>query len=272
MLYPLEVEAVRIPTDAASIERGRHFATILCEECHAADLGGTPNLIDFASIATGGAPNLTTGNGGLGGELSDQDIVRVLRHGVKPEATSAFGMPAQDFRNLSDADLGWILAYIRSVSPVDRQTPEPHIHLTFMDNVMYGAGMFGHLLRAPTIEKSAAPPLVPAVGVTAAYGEYLVNISGCRGCHGQQLAGGKGPDPNSPLHPNLTPEGHLGGWTEAQFVTALRTGVTPTGLHLPPEYMPWNWKGKMTDDELGAVWAYLSSLPPLPTSTAKAEP
>jgi hypothetical protein len=36
--------------------------------------------------------------------------------------------------------------------------------------------------------------------------------------------------------------------------------------------MPWNWKGKMTDDELGAVWAYLSSLPPLPTSTAKAEP
>jgi mono/diheme cytochrome c family protein len=270
--YSVDVEPVRIPADAASLDRGRHLAEILCEECHGADLGGTPLLFDLGPIGNGGAPNLTTGAGGIGSELTDADFVRVLRHGVKPEGTSVFIMPAQDFRNLSDADLGSLIAYIRTVPPVDRPTPEPHVRITFMGNVMYGAGVFGHLLRAATIEQSAPPPPAPPAGVTAAYGEYLVNINGCRDCHGKELAGGKPGDPNSPLARNLTPAGHLGDWTEAQFVTTLRTGVTPTGLHLPPEYMPWNWKGKMTDDELSAVWAYLTSLPPLPTSTAPAEP
>jgi mono/diheme cytochrome c family protein len=270
--YAVQVEAVPIPTDGASIEGGKHLATILCEECHGADLGGTPVLFDLGPIGTGAAPNLTTGKGGLGAELTDADFVRVLRHGVKPEGTSVFIMPAQDFRNLSDADLGSVIAYIRTVPPVDRFVPEPHVRITFLGNVMYGAGVFGHLLRAATIEQSAPPLPAPPVGVTAAYGEYLVNINGCRDCHGKELAGGKPGDPNSPMARNLTPTGHLGDWTEAQFVTTLRTGVTPTGLHLPAEYMPWDWKGKMTDDELSAVWAYLSSLPPLPTSTAKAEP
>jgi mono/diheme cytochrome c family protein len=270
--YTVQVEAVSIPTDAASIERGQHLTTILCEECHGADLGGTPVLFDLGPIGSGAAPNLTTGKGGLGGELTDADFVRVLRHGVKPEGTSVFIMPAQDFRNLSDADLGSIIGYIRSVPPVDRPTPEPHVRITFLGNIMYGVGVFGHLLRAATIQQSAPPPPAPPVGVTAAYGEYLVNINGCRDCHGQQLAGGKPGDPNSPMAPNLTPTGHPGDWTEEQFVTTLRTGVTPTGLHLPAEYMPWNWKGKMTDDELQAVWAYLSSLPPLATSREPAEP
>ncbi len=54
-------------------------------------------------------------------------------------------------------------------------------------------------------------------------------------------------------------------------MTTLRTGVTPSGLDLPDEFMPWKYKGQMTDDELKAVWAYLSALPSLPTTTAPAE-
>jgi hypothetical protein len=34
------------------------------------------------------------------------------------------------------------------------------------------------------------------------------------------------------------------------------------------QYMPWEFKGQMTDDELTAIWAYLTSLQPLETSTA----
>jgi hypothetical protein len=189
-------------------------------------------LIDVASIATGAAPNLTAGQGGLGCEMADEDFVGVLRHGVKPEGTSVFGMPAQDFRNLSDADLGSLIAYVRTVPTVDRQTPEPHARLTLLGNVMYGARMFGHLLRAATIEKSAPPPPAPPEGVTAAYGGYLVKINGCRDCHGKEPAGGKTGDPNSRLARNLTPAGHLGDWTEAQFATTLRTGVHPHGIAL----------------------------------------
>jgi hypothetical protein len=53
-------------------------------------------------------------------------------------------------------------------------------------------------------------------------------------------------------------------------MTTLRTGVKPDGQQIN-KFMPWNWKGQMTDDELKAVWAYLKSLPALPTSTAPAE-
>ena len=49
-------------------------------------------------------------------------------------------------------------------------------------------------------------------------------------------------------------------WSEVGFMATLRTGVTPYGKELDPENMPWKSLGKMTDDELKAVWLYLSSL------------
>ena len=54
-------------------------------------------------------------------------------------------------------------------------------------------------------------------------------------------------------------------WTEAEFTSTLRTGVTPSG-HQLSESMPWPGLGKMTDDEMQAVWLYLQSLPALPTT------
>jgi hypothetical protein len=61
---------------------------------------------------------------------------------------------------------------------------------------------------------------------------------------------------------NLTPGGDPGGWSEADFIAAMRTGITPSGQALIPE-MPWQLYGKMTDEELRAVWLYLQSLPAL---------
>lgn len=269
--YDVQVSAVTVPTDAASIERGHHLATILCMECHMADLGGDPNFFNGGALGKGLAPNLTTGQGGIAGQFTDADFARVIRYGVKPDGTSVFLMPSQDFYNLSDQDLGALIAYLRSLPPVDRQTPEPHARFSFLGNVLYGAGQFGHLLRAEGIQHMAEVPSAPQPAVTAAYGEYLTNINGCHDCHGPQLAGGKPGNPSSPLAPNLTPGGELRAWTEADFIKTLRTGTTPTGTQLPNEFMPWKSKGQMTDDELAAVWMYLQSLPPLTTSTAPAE-
>jgi hypothetical protein len=53
-----------------------------------------------------------------------------------------------------------------------------------------------------------------------------------------------------------------GLWSEEQFVTTLRTGVT-LGGHQLNEFMPWRYFGQMTDDELRAFWLYLQSLPAL---------
>ena len=57
--------------------------------------------------------------------------------------------------------------------------------------------------------------------------------------------------------------GEMKGWSEEQFITTMRTGITPGGKHLI-DFMPWKNFGQMTDDELKAVWLYLQSLTPLP--------
>ena len=99
-------------------------------------------------------------------------------------------------------------------------------------------------------------------GVTVEYGKYLANT--CTLCHasnlnGQTLREGG----NVYVALNLTRGGEMGGWSEDQFITTMRTGVTPGGKQLI-DFMPWKYFGQMTDDELKAVWLYLQSLPALP--------
>ncbi len=90
----------------------------------------------------------------------------------------------------------------------------------------------------------------------------MVNTNDCRVCHGPKLNGGKYPDPTiQKISPNLTPGGDLSAWTEEQFITTLRTGVTPHGHNLDNEFMPWKNYSKFSDDELKAIWLYLQSLP-----------
>jgi hypothetical protein len=103
---------------------------------------------------------------------------------------------------------------------------------------------------------------VPA-GRTVAYGRYLASVAGCHGCHGHGLSGGRvaGP-PGLPPASNLTPAG-IGGWTERDFVRALREGRRRDGSTID-EFMPWRTLGRMTDEELGALWDYLRSVPPKP--------
>lgn len=61
-----------------------------------------------------------------------------------------------------------------------------------------------------------------------------------------------------PNGPNLR---MVQSWTRDQFAQTLRTGVDPFGKHLDPTLMPWKFAGRMDDDELSAVYAYLASLP-----------
>jgi len=64
---------------------------------------------------------------------------------------------------------------------------------------------------------------------------------------------------------NLTPDPDtgLGKWTQETFITALRTGRHEGKGRpiLPP--MPWPMYGQATDEDLGAIFAYLQSLAPV---------
>jgi mono/diheme cytochrome c family protein len=119
---------------------------------------------------------------------------------------------------------------------------------------------------AEYIDQTAALAVAPApeAGVTLEYGRYLVKSAGCSGCHQPDYGGGPVPGsaPDDPLAANLTPAGNLGSWTAEDFIQTLRTRVRPNGAPLMGD-MPWQAYGRMTDDELTAVFMYLQSLPPV---------
>jgi mono/diheme cytochrome c family protein len=130
---------------------------------------------------------------------------------------------------------------------------------------MIGAGMFGPAIASANVIAHDQRPSVVPVGVTAPYGGYLVSVTGCHDCHGTQLAGGKSNKPGAIDAPNLTPGDELSAWTDAQFISTIRTGVAPSGHALNPAEMPWKSFNNYSDDELRAIFLYVHSLPALPT-------
>ena len=263
--YDVQVEQVTIPTDSAAIARGEHWVKAECTHCHGEDLSGGPFF--EAPFGYFDARNLTSGQGGVGNEFTDEDWVRALRNGVSPEGKSLLIMPASNFRFYSDADLADIIAYIKSMPPVDKETREPNFNP--LGKALLGAGVFGDsvLVAEYIINNEIVDFSYPPAGVTPEYGEYMVNVSGCRDCHGATLSGGKSGDPEAINAPNLTPGGELVAWSEDDFIKAISTGVALSGHQLDPDQMPWKDFKNFSDDELKAIWAYLQSLPKLQTIT-----
>jgi mono/diheme cytochrome c family protein len=260
--YSIAAEALALPTDPASLEHGKHVAIISgCVDCHGPNLSGRV-FFENAMVGRFVASNLTSGNGGVGGRFSDQDWIRAIRHGVRPNGHALLVMPSREFYALSDADLGPLIAYIKAVPPVDHELPSSA--LSPMGRVLLLALKDIPLLAAERIDHTAARPVAPTPAVSAEYGGYLAVR--CTGCHGDTLSGGKipGTPPDWPPALNLTPYpgSATAVWTEGEFVTALRTGVTPRGNHFDQKYMPYKVLGQMTDDELKALWLYLKSMPP----------
>lgn len=253
-------DAVAIPADSDALARGEHIVrTILaCADCHGADLGGRV-VADAGPVGLFAAPNITRGKGGRMVALSDADVVRAIRHGVRGDGTSLLMMPSEGYAHMTDADLGAVVAYVRHVPPVDRDPPS--IRLRPFGRVLLGAGKLALLSAKRAQGEHPDAPVEPAA--TAEYGGYLVNIAGCRGCHAATFGGGKIADgpPNAPPAPDITPGGEVGKWTEADFVRALREGKRPNGIPMN-ELMPWKIYGHMTDQELAAIWEYLKTVPP----------
>src|SRR5262245_14287498 len=97
--YTVRVPSVTVPTDAASIERGKYVVErrAICIECHDKDLGGRA-FSDDAMFGKLAAANLTRGRGGIGSRYTDEDFLRVLMHGVNKSGHSVIFMPSQDVR------------------------------------------------------------------------------------------------------------------------------------------------------------------------------
>lgn len=257
--YTVPVAPPPIPGDAAAPARGQHLAEVYCARCHGDRLEGAPLFAD-ASLGTVDAPNLTGGRGGVGAAYTDADWVRAIRHGIRPDGRALFIMPAGDFQHLGAGDLAALIAYLKSVPPVDNETRARTF--TPLARFLYTTGAFGNLIPAEWIDHAAVEQeaaAVPQQGPTAEYGAYVATLGGCGGCHKPDLGGGTD-DPSAPPAPNLTPGGELQGWQEADFVRLMRTGTTPTGRQVS-DYMPWKAYGRLHDEELAALWQYLLGVP-----------
>ena len=116
-------------------------------------------------------------------------------------------------------------------------------------------------------------PLPPA-SADLANGELVFRVGGCLACHaapagtpGAERALPTGgtplPTPVGTFYPgNLTPdrETGLGGWTEAEFLTAMVHGVSPDRRHYFPAF-PYRAYAVARSEDLRDLWAYLRQLP-----------
>jgi mono/diheme cytochrome c family protein len=245
-----------IVRDSATIARGAHLTSTYagCVDCHGADFGGRI-VIDNPAVGRLVGTNLTTGAGGVLAQYSDEALDAALRHGVGPDGRKLRFMPAHEFSGLADADVAAIIAYLRSLPPVDRTMPATRIGP--LARVLHLADQF-ILLPYDRIDHSKQSLAAAPVGVNTAHGAYIANA--CVGCHGPQLSGG--PIPGAPPEwkpaANITPAG-IGRWSEDDFMRAMRTGVRPGGTTIDA-LMPWRLYKDMTDDELRALYGYLRTV------------
>jgi cytochrome c553 len=256
--YAIKAETVEVPTDPASIARGKHIVEAVgkCQNCHGDDFAGK-QVMDAGAFARLTSTNLTPGKGGIGGKFTDADYVRAIRHGIGKDGKSLLFMPAEAYYHFSDADLGAIIAYLKTLPAVDAAVP-PARSVGPIGRMVYLTTSFPLLPATMVSHDAPRPALVPA-GVTKEYGEYLSKSGACTACHGAALSGGDKID-GAVLAANLTPGGEVGKWTEADFTKALREGTRPNGTILSA-VMPWPYTKNLTTDEIRAMWMYIHNVP-----------
>jgi cytochrome c553 len=262
--YAVISQTVVLPADSAALARGQHIALVRgCTDCHGADFGGA-KVIESPLLGTIHGPNLTRGRGGVVAGFTDENWARAIRHGLGPDGRPLFLMPSEEMSHFSDDDLGALIAYIKSLPPVDRAGVP--VRVGPLGRVLMVAGVVK--VAAEEIDHAHVTPDTTPPGVTVAYGRYLA--TGCAGCHGARFTGGRipGAPPDYPPAQNLTPHpsADLAKWTEQDFITTLRTAHRPDGSELSP-VMP-RAMGQMSDEELKALWLFLRTLEPLPTGSS----
>lgn len=132
-----------------------------------------------------------------------------------------------------------------------------------------GAGLYWWLTTPAVVAASALAPYQPNL----ANGLVVFNAGGCASCHATpdqpdhaRLGGGLAiPSPFGTFHaPNISPDPNdgIGRWTEAQFVTAVTKGTSPSGVHYFPAF-PYTSYQRAGLSDVRDLFAYLKTLAPV---------
>ncbi len=218
------------------------------------------------------APNITPDKETGIGAWSDDTLARAIREGIGHDGRALSPiMPYPEYRQMADEDLASVIAYVRTVPAVRNQLPTT--------KMPFPLNFLMQNMPEPVNSAVAAPDQSTPV----ARGAYLVRMASCADCHtpqekgqplpGMEFAGGfilyepKGPVASANITP--APSG-IGYYNDVTFVQALRVGkVGARPLHAS---MPWWFYGKMTDDDLKSIFAFLHTLKPVKHQLDNTEP
>src|SRR5215475_10781983 len=134
---------------------------------------------------------------------------------------------------------------------------------------VFGLAAFWFLTKPETVPASVLAPHTPNLG----NGKEMFFAGGCSSCHAvpkqedkTKLGGGLalGSPFGTFYVPNISsdPKDGISGCSEAQFITAMVKGTSPTGEHLFPAF-PYTSYQRMSFDDLRDLFAYLKTLPPI---------
>lgn len=271
---------LKVESSPEKIARGKYLAQHVssCIDCH--------SLRDFSKLAgplqpgTDGHGGTLFGKGeGVPGEVwspnltptgigqwTDGEVLRAMTEGVSRDGRALFPiMPYRSYGRMSREDAEAVIAYLRTL-PAGGSV-QPKSQLTFPMNLIV------RLIPAPS-----EPQPRPDGSDTVALGRYLVNAAACADCHtprdhgepvpGMELAGGNEfplPDGSVSIAANITPaQGSvLATHTREQFIARFRS--YPSAKAVEPgafnTIMPWTRYSGMTEEDLGAIYDYLKTVP-----------
>ena len=240
---PLDVQS-KLTGGEGDVERGRVLAssTLICTECHKPDFAGGV-MIDDLPMGTIVATNLT----GRKSSLAEWDLA--VRHGVRADKTPLVLMPSSAYTVLSAGDMRDLAAFLNSLPLVDRALPRPSLGPVASALVLAGKfHVFAWHIDHQAMDDGAVE------GAALARGPYLIKVSGCRACHGEDLAGAPTP-PGNPPAPSITAAA-LSTWNEEAFNRAMREGRGIDGHAL--QFMPWRAYAGLPAEDLHEMWVTLS--------------
>jgi len=192
--------------------------------------GGRKYDAPFGTVySTNITPDRQTGIG----NWTDEQIIAAIRLGRRPNGERMIPVhPYTVFNGMAEQDLRALVAYLRTVPPVNRPNQPKKITVPLFESVFLPAWL------AAFAPKETPPPSAPASGL--ARGEYLVRAVGhCGECHtprgltqatdNSRFLAGNPRGPEDSEVPNITPDKDtgIGDWSEDQIAAFLGGGAKP---------------------------------------------
>jgi cytochrome c2 len=287
-----EAENLKIERTPTRLARGEYLANCVtvCMDCHSTrdwnkfsgppvkgTLGKGGETFDqkFGFPGSFYSKNITPA--GIG-NWTDGELLRAISSGVTKNGKAIFPvMPHANYGKMDKEDLFSIIAYLRTLNPIENNVKdaEPDFPMNIIIN---------------TIPKKAQFSKMPDKTNVLAYGAYLFNAAACAECHtkqdkgkpiaGMELAGGF----EFPLSSggivrstNITPdkETGIGTWTEEAFINRFKpyadSSYKPHSIAKGTfnTIMPWSMYGKMKEEDLKAIFAYLKTVKAIRNNVTK---